>query len=746
MKKLMFFITFFTGLLFPQSNYEAILVIEEVHWQNNNEWGAYLRVDLELNGEFQDPSTDYFYTWEQKPENGDWEVRVTGYELFYISTDGMANQKFWWRVRITGTNPQFSTLSNEVEVVKYGLITDVDVNAFKENGTSANNDVMLRIWAKYNWYDRTLGRNVFLTEDVNNVLKDSAFSLYNQKFHRWETIEPALTYYNNHAGIYVGEETNDINVYHRKYYNATFNLTSEIPSLNISIIDPWFVDTENQAYYQAPYGYRNLGLDAIPEEVMNGVYGGIFLNQGSPNWAPPYYSISIPSSIYLPQTGKTHNLYLQSWGGTDVSFQYPNSNETGVVFTDDNAVATANVKATQLSDNQNAFNNNSQRKFIRTPDLTNTLHMVYESMGHVYYETSIDNGESWKLMNDGNPLDNGGGKLPSIDYTVINTHNFIVIVFQENSGAPPNSSSIKAVVYRSRWGDLPFQYFETETIYSSLFYSYNTNPVISISSVGTATIVWEVTGDGLYHRLGGINNDGLHLIGPNTKLAGTTRFSKNPSIAVSQKTNSTEVTHLVWEENNVIKYYTFYSAPPGTIQSISNGDGYTYNSRPSVIALADGYGRVCWVGSRSNYSEENYKPSMETRTIFRGTNNNHFWAFGYAVASPNINNSDDQSYYAIVWNQNENSTFFADNTLSTIREITGVPGKNVQVSNGSTKDQMYAEVFNGQSLPYYFRTSNSMGSYYVPHKITNYAFSSGREGVIAKGYRTILFYSRRYNC
>ena len=108
------------------------------------------------------------------------------------------------------------------------------------------------------------------------MLKDSVFSLYGQKFHRWETLDPAITYYKFHEGIYAGEETNDINVHHRRYYNATFNLTSEIPSLKMSLEDPWVVKT-TPAYYQAPYGYRSLGLSAIPEEIDNGSYGGVFL-------------------------------------------------------------------------------------------------------------------------------------------------------------------------------------------------------------------------------------------------------------------------------------------------------------------------------------------------------------------------------------------------------------------------------------------------------------------------------------
>lgn len=159
---------------------------------------------------------------------------------------------------------------------------------------------------------------------------------------------------------------------------------------------------------------------------------------------------------------------------------------------------------------------------------------------------------------------------------------------------------------------------------------------------------------------------------------------------MSKKVGGSDKTHLVWEENNAIKHFTFHSAPPGTITTISSGDGYTYNKSPSVIALADGYGRVCWVGSRSNYIEEELgneadSPTIVTRTIFRGTNNNHFWMFGNTVASPNITNSDNETYYAIAWTEADGTTAkFADNTLSKVRDFT-IAGSDIQVSNGETK-------------------------------------------------------------
>ena len=108
-----------------------------------------MRGDLYVDGQFLEPSNNYYYHWERKNEQtGLWEVRNGGPALYTIGTDGHPGQIFHWRLRITGTNPQFSTLSNEVEVVKYGTIKIVDnVRAYKENGSMANDNVKIRIWA-----------------------------------------------------------------------------------------------------------------------------------------------------------------------------------------------------------------------------------------------------------------------------------------------------------------------------------------------------------------------------------------------------------------------------------------------------------------------------------------------------------------------------------------------------------------------------------------------------------------------
>jgi hypothetical protein len=91
--------------------------------------------------------------------------------------------------------------------------------------------------------------------------------------------------------------------------------------------------------------------------------------------------------------------------------------------------------------------------------------------------------------------------------------------------------------------------------------------------------VWIRGGTAIYYRYGAILSDGLHLTGSNTNLYGINNIPKNPAIAASKIPGSSEIAHLVWEENGAIKYYTFNSTPPGTIQTISTGS-LPYNYSP----------------------------------------------------------------------------------------------------------------------------------------------------------------------
>lgn len=239
-----------------------------------------------------------------------------------------------------------------------------------------------------------------------------------QKFHEWNTGNDVL----NHNVFTIDANTQNI-VSSFSGANEGITLKNnflDAPALNpdadeIDFKDPWYIDFRDNQYGNV---IRNRGITLAERRhrsspfypdyntiFTNGSdpshsYQGIFLNEsGPPLWPPPYYSVrSSTQDILLYNTGnpsgRYHKFYFQNWtyDPNKIALQTPGSNETAVVFKTSDAVLSANLKGTQLSENSNAYNTNSQRKYVKTDN--GYLHCVYESFGQVYYEVSSNNGAS----------------------------------------------------------------------------------------------------------------------------------------------------------------------------------------------------------------------------------------------------------------------------------------------------------------------------------------------------------------
>jgi hypothetical protein len=133
---------------------------------------------------------------------------------------------------------------------------------------------------------------------------------------------------------------------------------------------------------------------------------------------------------------------------------------------------------------------------------------------------------------------------------------------------------------------------------------------------------------------------------------------------------------------------------------ISNGNGYTENNRPSIIAVGDTSSRICWIGERIEEPGHIEKTVVFTSSDYLG----HYWTFGSDVNSVSINRTDDR--YAIAWGRSDDDViWFADNrTLQPVGTI-NIKGKDVQLSNGTTETTMYALAFNTAALPYYMQAA-----------------------------------------
>jgi len=227
---------------------------------------------------------------------------------------------------------------------------------------------------------------------------------------------------------------------------ATFN------SPTVQFADPWYINYPDPSYNG---NLRNQGINASPISRSapftpdyyntfdgNNTYKGVFLNQNSLfDPTKPIYSVVAPPTQSITANGQSTQANFYNWTvSTNAGWvSQPMSATSPVVFSASSSVVTANYKGIHVSSNASTFSNNSQRKLVRTRD--GWLHQVYESLGRVWLEESTDNGSSWTVGNGGQPLDNGAGKCPSIDwhYNVADPTNpnlnAVVVTFQQKSGS-----------------------------------------------------------------------------------------------------------------------------------------------------------------------------------------------------------------------------------------------------------------------------------------------------------------------
>ncbi len=163
----------------------------------------------------------------------------------------------------------------------------------------------------------------------------------------------------------------------------------------VELKDPW-------RYYQDGFGNWQQSNQFIsypsPFIIENGQitdYGGVFLNQGLPNWQPPYYTLRVPQTQYLTFHNQVIPWHFVNWqeDASQAEVQYLIQNTSPVVFKQANAEIRARYKGHLASSNPAATRHNNGRRIVR--EAGGTLHAVYSDGGHCWYTFSTDNGEHW---------------------------------------------------------------------------------------------------------------------------------------------------------------------------------------------------------------------------------------------------------------------------------------------------------------------------------------------------------------
>jgi hypothetical protein len=566
------------------------------------------------------------------------------------------------------------------------------------------------------------------------VLKASDTILYNSRYHKWNVDNDVA----NHKYFYIDNKDDKLFRSEFKEFktNCFIKTYAQEANLNfggLKLKDPW-LKKEEPTYLDGTKGYRNLGSSAIWENIpdnfnpnynsqntLESIYKGVFLNQGL-DWQPPYYSLKTDISqqnITLGQTGKTHKFYFSHWSGNphgSAEFQYPQNLQTPVVFKQENATVQANYKGTQISSTIDGFKNNGQRKFIITSYPQAYYHLVYTSMGGIWYEKALVNYDvlspvDWQLMNNQkalNILPNQEAKSPSIDYVYAtqnqNEENYFIYIVYQNK-----KQDGKYEIRLAKFNQGGTKLFDI-SVYQSSTIDYNSidcTPVVAVSKQVTESypikliILWKRPAEGtasagLYYLAGFDRGNYIEWTDsyPNpTKIPTTDVNSLNPTISAFKKPNEAIYYHLAYQQGNSdIKYsYVAFGEDGTTAQNpitVSGGSGSYTNISPSIT-----------VGNTSSGSFKDYDSpkivwNADGAIIYRYRTNmtTTKWSPMYMyiendeAQSPSIsgpkyhpNGFDDEYYFGWSWLEGYYKSYVSTENLSQKRQM-AYRGKDLQIA------------------------------------------------------------------
>jgi hypothetical protein len=689
-----------------------------------------------------DPLATIYWKYAQNAEPSDPTTSDAPMTSPGIGFPYIGNWVFKFKAFRNGYNP------SQVFEVSYNIVTGVTLTQVIDGSQTGFGNA--HYWDQYSgWINADPNGHYDLPLGDLPVLASQNFAPNTtQKFHFWKDNKSNVTY-KNWDTINIGSDITSIVGQFSSTFNATIkNVLEGYPTLNSGhfyLQDPWFVDDNSDSK-----GIRNRGVNAqwvwidnsISLATSNSARMGVFLNQNPLfEGGKPIYKLwaGNQDNVSVPNLG-LRNLYFQGWSAIGASLSSTTGNETWPVFTSDSAVVQANYKGTQLSNNPNSFANNSQRKFIRTPN--GTLHLVYESLGHVWYEKSSDNGTTWYIANNGKPLDQNGGKLPAIDF---NYDHDVAIVWEENYYGFP---SLNVGVFG---GDIMYNWYPKNvfTDINQIYNNANLNPVIAYDAEGRGIIAWEkksvinniIYPLGIFCKygplgamafLGSYTWDGWDTLtipsNGNNYIYPTISAARNPTDQYNM------VYNLAWEYYQSSTNSSIYACQVKVNGSLklsatstvvpSSGAGFWQNYNPSIVSMNDNTAKLVWTG---------YAPWYGNRMVFNYNNTSNIWSSsilnaGSNVLQSHVNNTDDGNF-VIGWAQNNlplTNNMIKGNYLYHIYTLP-TTGNNIQMNNASSWGTMYAMAFQNQTVPYSFRLSPNVGGF---QKATNLIVNKGRAEVI----------------
>lgn len=369
-----------------------------------------------------------------------------------------------------------------------------------------------------------------------------------------------------------------------------------------------------------------------------------------------------------------------------------------------NILSVANIslgaiyKAQLKSNNVQNLTANGTHKFLRTGD--GVYHLIYNSAGKVWYESSTDEGTTWSLRYSDD------GDLPAI--AAVNNSRVVIVypsntqyikaVCLDNSSATPMSTASTL----GREIDIP----------SDLTIAINSNGKIAIAYYNSM----DDGGDalpGYYGLAGSISSSGVITWGTNSNyrtgaLASSTAKngvmevrSESPEILFHFAFDDVDANEdrqiyygpLKWSSTTLTRYvYSPYN------NCLSGSSGFQNNTNPSLIPWSGEGFRINWIGNIG---------SPYAASVFRDPSNPTYWTFGSNVLSTSMNKASDG--YVIGWSNGTLHNYANNSNLYSLGTISS-NGQYLQIGNSNTRATMRAIGFNTSVSPYQFNLSTPIGA------------------------------------
>ncbi|MEX0844342.1 MAG: T9SS type A sorting domain-containing protein [Balneolaceae bacterium] len=418
---------------------------------------------------------------------------------------------------------------------------------------------------------------------------------------------------------------------------------------------------------------------------------------------------------------------------------------------------TAQYKGFQISNKSTAFKAN-QRNYVRSKD--GWEHMVYESLGHIWYEAKSPTGD-WELIGRGNRphLDQNGGKSPSIDF---NTEEFpwddmVIISWQEGT-------KIHVQVFRYLSGSDAYSsaapYIDFSTGQSA---GYNTQPNVVWSDKDDFIVFWK-SSSGIKYRIYDFSGTGgaIEKITPDEVLISGTSGAYN--IAATSFTDGNNIYFdLAWQTSHSasppyyiatkiwftsLKYNVLTQSvtPVGSPKQVSSG-AYYRNKEPSITSIGTFDKVIGYIsGSTTNSLWDPWNTWATTARVQNGmfgwqvtsrTNKDHH------VRSVSVNKQSNNSEYYTAWSQiydqqgyTDYNKFVEGSAPGTFKTL-NTKGWDVQLTQAGAAGDIHAFSYYPKTQPYYWLRSNSLGSYL---KAAPFMASQQRGVVLSDSAQTTGFY------